>query len=522
MTPGTLTLACLLLAPAALPEVWPMNQRGFQVPIRIDAKRRGDLQELILYTSTNQGQTWEMRQKTTPDKDSFDFYATGDGMYWLIVQEIDRQGNRVPLNLMEAPVGARILVDTVKPELSVSAERPGEDVVVRWEMRDDNPDPASLKLEYRSADPQAVWNPVPLSASPASPLSFRPGVPGTVWVRAQVQDQAGNTTAVEKEVKAAIAGSGTPAGPTTPAAWSGPTLTAGSSLPKPPALTTGNPPRYASGVDSPFPVAVPSPGGAAGPNSGTQVVASSQDSALPVPAAPAVSRAPAGPMPPMQMVNSRVVTLDYEVAKFGPSGVGSVELYVSREENGRWSPWQLYPVAGDAAAPPSPEGPKGAGSVRRSLTVELPGEGVYGFYLVVKSGAGLGKPAPQNGIPPQMRLEVDLTAPVAKLIYPEPEPGRRDALVLLWSATDRNLTANPVTLEWAERRDGRWEAIGADLANSGRHAWKLPPNVPASVYLRLTVRDTAGNVAVAETPQPILVDLNEPEVKFLGLGGTSR
>jgi hypothetical protein len=43
--------------------------------------------------------------------------------------------------------------------------------------------------------------------------------------------------------------------------------------------------------------------------------------------------------------------------------------------------------------------------------------------------------------------------------------------------------------------------------------------VPPSIYLRLVVRDSAGNVAVAETLQPVLIDLNEPEVKIIGLAG---
>ncbi|NJM42893.1 MAG: hypothetical protein HC858_00800, partial [Brachymonas sp.] len=65
-----------------------------------------------------------------------------------------------------------------------------------------------MKLEYRPADPHALWAPVRLGPAPASPLSFKPGFPGSVWVRLQVQDQVGNTTVLEREVKpAADAGS---------------------------------------------------------------------------------------------------------------------------------------------------------------------------------------------------------------------------------------------------------------------------------------------------------------------------
>ena len=46
-----------------------------------------------------------------------------------------------------------------------------------------------------------------------------------------------------------------------------------------------------------------------------------------------------------------------------------------------------------------------------------------------------------------------------------------------------------------------------------------PATAPPNVYLRLTVRDTAGNKAVAQTPDPVLIDLSVPEVSNIGLGG---
>ena len=155
-----------------------------------------------------------------------------------------------------------------------------------------------------------------------------------------------------------------------------------------------------------------------------------------------------------------------------------------------------------------------------SATITLPPkEGVtYGFYLVVKSKAGLGKPAPKSGDTPQVRVEVDTRPPTASLYAPQPDSARHDGLVLIWKAEDRNLAANPITLEWAAQRDGRWEPIGEPhLPNTGRYTWQVPDNIPPKVYLRLTVRDTAGNSAVAQTPEPILIDLTVPEITNVGL-----
>jgi hypothetical protein len=35
--------------------------------------------------------------------------------------------------------------------------------------------------------------------------------------------------------------------------------------------------------------------------------------------------------------------------------------------------------------------------------------------------------------------------------------------------------------------------------------------------MRLTVKDKAGNVAIAQTPDPLLVDLHVPEFNVLGI-----
>jgi hypothetical protein len=143
---------------------------------------------------------------------------------------------------------------------------------------------------------------------------------------------------------------------------------------------------------------------------------------------------------------------------------------------------------------------------------------VYGFHLVVKSRAGLGKPPPRPGDVPKIRVEVDTTPPEASLFEPRPDPSRRDALLLCWEARDRNLATNPVTLEWAPRPDGPWAFIGEpQLPNSGQYAWAVPSNTPPRVYRRLTVRDTAGNTAKAETSQPVTVDLSTPEVEVINV-----
>jgi hypothetical protein len=188
--------------------------------------------------------------------------------------------------------------------------------------------------------------------------------------------------------------------------------------------------------------------------------------------------------------------------------------------------WEQYRADMPPSWPSSAAFERSHGSLRGWVPVQLKDEGViYGFYLVVKSKAGLGKAPPQRGEPPQIRVELDRTAPKAELYKPLADPNNHDALILEWGATDRNLAPNPVTLEYAERPDGPWQTIGEPQlpngAPKGRYQWRVSESVPSKVYLKLTVRDAAGNVAVAQTREPILVDLAVPDVVVTGASASS-
>lgn len=469
-------------------EPWPMNQRAITIPINIDPARRQDIKQLILCASADQGRTWPEVAVATPEKTSFTFNAMMDGLYWFHLIVVDNQGNRDPADLARTPPAQKILIDTLKPVLRiVSADRQGEDIVVNWEIQEEHPDLATLKLEYRPADAAPnQWYTAMLNPALTGQARFRVNGGNAVTVRMQVQDVATNATTASAEVPAAapqqnhlVSSSGAAPAPANP--WENrPT----SPAPPPPAQPAFPP---SNGPDSKL-VAASDPAVTALPNNGI----------------PSGARLGRGPMPPLQLVNNAQLTLDYELAKVGPSGLGKVELWMTQDD-GR--SWRKFAEDSDLKPP---------------LTVDLPGEGIYGFCLVVQSKAGLGKRGPTPGDAPEMRIEVDTTTPAARLYAPEPDAKRANSLVISWTATDRNLTANPITLQWAEKLGGMWETIGADLPNSGRYTWQLPSTLPYKVYLRLIARDLAGNACVAETPEPVLVDLNEPEAKILGVANIRK
>ena len=148
MTLGAMTWTCLLLTAAAPPDVWHLNQKAFQIPIRFDAQRRAEIRELDLYVSHDQGQTWNLEGRATPDKEYFPYVAREDGPYWFTVVVIDLKGQQTPPDVHAAPVGQRIVVDTVRPDVKMTAERQGDTVQVNWAITEEHPKPETLKLEY--------------------------------------------------------------------------------------------------------------------------------------------------------------------------------------------------------------------------------------------------------------------------------------------------------------------------------------------------------------------------------------
>jgi hypothetical protein len=561
MATGILLLAGLLMAGDVPPaDVVPMNYRNFQIPFHIDPAQRDKIKEVILFASTDQGLTWNQVGVASPDKSAFAFYAPTDGLYWFNIGVVDVQGNREPPDIYQTPPHQKVLVDTLKPNLRITAaERQGDEIVVGWEVQEDHPDLATLKLEYRTPDaPTWMWYLAPVSPAPTGQARFRFLNSGPVMVRMQVADQAGNLGVAQTEVPgkqgavttAATTGpAGTPnsAGAAAPSGTSAtplasappgvagaqavsappqlpPASSAAERLPpiQPASLTQADPrPSSERGVAPPPPPpiyqqpATPMPDQAWGPppapnypqpsgyNADNRYLATNAyagSQSVPATGSPW----PRVPVGPAQITNSAQVTLDYEVTKVGPSGVGSVELYLTQDE-GRT--WQRYA-----------DDPK----LKPPMTVNLPGEGVFGLRLVVRSRAGLGQRPPQSGEVPQMRVEVDTTPPLAKIFPPQPDPRRRDSLLLTWNASDPNLTPNPITLQWSERPEGPWQVIAADLTNSGRYTWQLTQNLPYRVYLRLLARDAAGNVGMDETPEAVLIDLHEPEGQIKGIIGVVR
>src|SRR5260370_34655771 len=74
------------------------RQAVFRIPFETDAGER-QLQEVRLYVSEDQGQSWRKYSSVAPEQRGFTFRAERDGPYWFTVQTVDLAGRLNPPNV---------------------------------------------------------------------------------------------------------------------------------------------------------------------------------------------------------------------------------------------------------------------------------------------------------------------------------------------------------------------------------------------------------------------------------------
>jgi len=192
-------------------------------------------------------------------------------------------------------------------------------------------------------------------------------------------------------------------------------------------------------------------------------------------------------------VNSLTFDVDYDLQTVGPWGVSKVELFATRDGGASWVNFGADP------------------DNRSPMRVAVPAAGLYGFRLVVNGANGAPAATPSAGDQPELVIGVDMTEPQAELQPAELGQGNlADHLIIRWSATDENLDARPVGLFYANNPEGPWSTVATNIDNNGQYAWRLLQQVPERLFLRLEVRDKAGNVAIRQSPAPVALNLPQP------------
>jgi hypothetical protein len=90
-----------------------------------------------------------------------------------------------------------------------------------------------------------------------------------------------------------------------------------------------------------------------------------------------------------------------------------------------------------------------------------------------------------------------------------------------WVAEDAHFGPTPILLEYAAQAAGPWQKIGDWQANSGRYVWSIEAGLPGKVFVRLTVKDRAGNVTRVTAPDQLVIDFTRPTARIVDVEASS-
>ena len=538
----------------------------FRIPFRYDPAEMQRLQarEVQLYVSTDHGLRWRMVDRAEPRADHFDFLAPADGEYWFAVRTLDTFSRLHPAGNNIEPA-LKVIVDATPPvlELLLTELEPGK-VELRWTAADDHLDVSKLRIEYRQAD-SPEWQPAAVVPQPSGQTSWEVKSGGIVAVRGSISDLAGNSVTAERELNVHPSPRGQKKGNETEYRARSPRLrsrsaaiyrfakrqrvtppeTPAASNPSQPTTENAKPmalvvaashaersraagrrtlvrPRllrrrqkqsrrlwaeHSAEVPqrSRFRLAVDAPRDRSriakckfDPTDRFRQQCGDDQSATPNAAAPKDDE------PRTIVVNTTDFQIGYRIDDLGPSGLGKIELFITTDSGRKWYRYGTNP------------------NNKSPFPVSVPGDGVYGFELRVKNGAGVGDDPPRPGDKPSIVVVVDKTPPVAQLLPPQIGRGKSHNKVLLrWMAEDAHFGPTPILLEYAVEKSGPWQKIGDWQANSGRYIWSIESGMPGKVYVRLTVKDRAGNVAQVTAPDQLVIDFTRPTAHIIDVEAKS-
>jgi hypothetical protein len=482
-------------SPAQAPKKIYSNQTRFRLPVGIDDRDRPLLQSVQLFVRALPGD-WQQKDSAPPAQKHFLYDVHQDGEYWFSVVAIDNAGRANPADVRLEPPQLIVVVDTQPPDIEVRTEGgPGSETLLRCTIKDANPDYSSLKISYRGAD--QAWH--DLEPLPGNNGIFR--VPGNQvlsgTIRVSASDLARNVTNREVTLQAppsqhAGANGANPAvsQPRSPEPIA---IESSSAVPLPPTVKSAPDVTPVPHAGTPAGPALPPADGPAARPSSAGGVERTAYSTGPTQGASSPSR---------QLLNTTRASLDYRLDQIGPSGVSRVEIWITNDEGKNWQRLCEDP---DRRSP---------------ALLNLPGEGLFGLRLVVTNGNGFGGTPPAKGDQPTCWIEVDTTPPHAHLQDIEPVV-KEGALEIRWTATDKNLGPEPVSLFYATTKEGPWLPIAHRLRNDGLYRWNFPREAGAQFFLRMDVTDQVGNTARCELANPVTLDMTEPRAQVVGVTGVT-
>jgi hypothetical protein len=577
-----IAIACLIGGTAMPLRAAPINdlpapittrQTVFSIPYTVPSVQpQQQPSEVRLLASADRGATWQvtdrmdLRLQQFPYKGAFNFRAPADGEYWFAIRTVDGLGQMAADK--DGLPELRVVVDTRPPRLDFSASQgvSGE-IVAHWQAIDPALRADSLRLYYQSTA-NHQWQPIAVdppsgadrSVSASSATWWPADASGTVTVKAEISDAAGNVAAAQAQVDLRAAQKPVDSVArdvrTVPTASRGPSA----GVPHRPSESSPIANRPASSATQ-----RPAEGGARPPVgfSGAIPWPADLQTDLPLGRRSAASQSNGG--------NHPQSLRDEEIGPIsGPSLAPPTEEIGRPGQPAMAEPLVHPPVGNRYVSPPSTAAPNapGAGmadsnepaaeqirmvnSTTFDLDYELESigrtgiakvelwltrdrgqhwesagvdidnrspfrttvdrEGIYGYRLTVESGSGLAGQPPQPGELPDVWIGVDLKRPNARLLSAEPGSGDHvGELLIRFEAADARLANRPITLLQSTQAGGPWTIIAAGIPNVGQFAWRFDETASSPIYLRLEARDEAGNVGAYESPEPVVLQRVVPQ-----------
>lgn len=520
------------------------RQTSFTIPFSVDA-RSGTI-EVQLHVSRDRGATWEIYARQRPDARQFLFRTDEDGEYWFASRLVDAQGRGALAPGEKLSPELRVRVDTTPPKADLAARiGPGGEIIATFSASDGDLVQESVRLEHQPAG-DTHWQAVVLD--PTTTKSSAGFVQGearwfpkanqrAIGVRLVARDGAANTTIINRgvylpgTVKAVDAGRSPAPLDVDPFrrdeqrnATSANTSTNKTAQPwpsdnviprvadKPPVAEMNSP----AGITVATPVSVPTES-AVGQRVGE---ANPFPSPSPAPSLPQEAQGdpfmqrerelpaaveddprsflPSGEQP--RFTTRKRFKLDYDNSEIAPEHIADVELWGTHDGGKSWQKWGVDP---DRQSP---------------FEVEVEREGVFGFRIVTVHRNGMAGLTPRAGDAADIWVGVDTTQPVAKFGSIGFGKGlNAGQLDIQWTASDTWLSTRPITLLYATAPEGPWTTFAAGLANTGQYFWNVEQSVPRKIFLKLEVRDDAGNLVEDRTIEPLELEGLIPRGKIRGI-----
>ena len=182
------------------------------------------------------------------------------------------------------------------------------------------------------------------------------------------------------------------------------------------------------------------------------------------------------PASAVRYVSSPRVLLWYEMGS-ASSAPTRVDLWFTGDQGKNWQRAELH----DVLASP--------------IAFDAPGDGLYGFFLVLHNDAGDSSPPPSAGTVPQQWIRVDRSAPVVQVLAVRPDlhfDANRE-IHLRWTTSDDDLPDRPVALHYRTEATKTFQPIADLLAARSAYGWVVPAEVNGRVEIRISATDRAGN-----------------------------